>query len=626
MQLTGVELSFATLDALNVAVASDLQLTAYDNSSGVPVLVGTAIAHGTVVPGDSMPSGKLSFNSANGPFDTIRIELPNLPEGAQKFLMDDLIVSPGGNFGGSLTLANPNWNITLTDYGYSDFLLDNTPGFIGREYLSGEWGSAVAYTRPNGNAVPPTWMEPDFMFPDWKTNSDFHVVEGIHVVGTNLDGLPIARSVIANDDLQITLRFEMIDTVTGTPMGVNAASSATAPKSVNSNRYVMSQTFSVKNLGASAISNVQLFQLLHGFTSQRGVYDNRSYPGKLSAYRYDATLAGIDETSVGADGASTTGLEDYIAFHSSIPPTAFEIGAYGIENNGVDDHSSGKPSDGVHLSIEDNWAGPPFLARKNRDYFAPATRWVSGGQRWQLGTIAAGQTVDMDIVLSLLTGTTVKITGGSNGNSTGGGSCNGGSQHVGGLDFEFEDIEDEGTFFGEYTEADDDELFEREDDGEFALPAFDTPDGTITQLWNLTYSGTHNGRITLKFHYNAALLPPGYDETKLTIRHFTNGQWEQMVGLVDTVNDIITVTTESLSPFALATPTANAIPKIAQSVTGPGTQQLQWVSDTTGWVLEQSTDLQTWTPSAHVINTVGNTSTVTLNAAGACCFYRLAHP
>src|SRR5512137_1619274 len=88
----------------------------------------------------------------------------------------------------TLVLANPNWNITLTDFGYSDFLLDNTPGFVGREYLSGEWGSAVGYTRGNGNIVAPKWMEPQFLFPDWKTNSDYHVVQGIHLVGTNIDG------------------------------------------------------------------------------------------------------------------------------------------------------------------------------------------------------------------------------------------------------------------------------------------------------------------------------------------------------------------------------------------------------------------------------------------------------
>ena len=129
-----------------------------------------------------------------------------------------------------MQLANPNWNITLTDFGYSDFLLDNTPGFEGREYLSGEWGGAVAYQR-SGHTQRPTWLEPNFMFPDWNTNSDFHVVTGIHLVGSNLDGLPIAESVISNGDLEITLRFEMVDTVTGTPMGVKPASAAGLPTS-----------------------------------------------------------------------------------------------------------------------------------------------------------------------------------------------------------------------------------------------------------------------------------------------------------------------------------------------------------------------------------------------------------
>ena len=78
----------------------------------------------------------------------------------------------------SLTVANPNWNITLTDFGYSDFLLDNTPGFEGREYLSGEWGAAVSYSV-GGLAVAPTWLEPKFLFPDWPTNSTFSVVSPI---------------------------------------------------------------------------------------------------------------------------------------------------------------------------------------------------------------------------------------------------------------------------------------------------------------------------------------------------------------------------------------------------------------------------------------------------------------
>ncbi|MFZ4768307.1 MAG: InlB B-repeat-containing protein, partial [Roseimicrobium sp.] len=378
--LTGVALTFATVEALDVLVPSNVQLSAYDSSNGEPVQVGTAIAHGTVHAGDSLPSGTLTFNSANGTFDSIRIELPSLPDGAQKFLIDDLVVSPGGSTGGMLTLANPNWNITLTDAGYSDFLLDNTPGFEGREYLSGEWGSAVAYSR-NGTQVSPTWIERQFSFPDWRTNSNFQVVEPIHLVGTNPDGLPIARSIIANNDLEITLRYEMVDTVSGTPMGLTPASSPSAPSFALSNRYVLNQTFTVRNISGAPVSNVQLFQLLHGITSQRGVFDNRAHAGRLGEYRYDVTLAGLDESSAG-EGSSTTGLEDRIAFHSKVAPSAFEIGAYGIEDSGLDDHALGKPSDGVHRSIEDNWFAAPYVTRQGRDTFAPAVRWVSGGQRW----------------------------------------------------------------------------------------------------------------------------------------------------------------------------------------------------------------------------------------------------
>ena len=622
--VTGVSIHFATVEDPSVSPASTLQLTAFDNTSGAPVLIGTAIAHGSTVAGDSLPSGTIVYNGGGQTFDSIRLELPGLPGGAPKFLIDDLVASPGGSTGGTMTLANPNWNITLSDFGYSDFCLDNTPGFVGREYLSGEWGSAIGYKR-NGTTVSPMWFEPNFLYPDWHTNSTFTVVQGIHLIGTNADGLPIAQSVFSNGDVQVTLTFEMIDTVVGTPMGVTAASAASGTNSINSNRYVLNQTFSIKNISGTSLTNVQLFQFLHGLTSQHGVYDSHPYPGKLNTYQYDVTLAGVDGGSAGAAGSSATGLEDYIGFHSKVAPSAFEIGAYGMEGNGVDDHVVGKPSDGVHLSIEDNWQTSPFLGRKNRDSFAPPTRWVSGGQRWELGSLADGQSATFDIMLSLLTGTTVTITGGGGNTHPGGGSCNGGSSHVGGADFEFEDINQEGTFFGNYSEADDTEMSEREGDGEFALPTFDKPNGNNTQLWNLKYTGTHTGLIHLTFHYNPALLPAGYDESKLTIRHFTNGAWEQLVGKVDTVAKTITVTTASLSPFALSVPTANAIPKISSTPTAGGNLQLNWTSDTTGWVLQESTDLITWTTSAQVVNTVGSTSTVSIASPGS-SFYRLAHP
>ncbi len=471
----------------------------------------------------------------------------------------------------------------------------------------------------------PKWLEPNFLYPDWATNSNFTVVQGIHLVGTNLDGLPIAESVIANNDLQITLRFEMVDTVTGTPMGITPASSTDAPKYVDSNRYVMNQTVTLKNISGGNITNLQLFQLLHGFISQRGQYDNRSYAGKLSQYQYDVTMSGVDAGAAGTQ-SSSIGLEDLIGFHSKIAPSAFELGHYGIEGNGIDDHSAGKPSDGVHLSIEDNWQNAPYLGRKNRDSFAPAQRWVSGAQRWELGSIADGQSVNFDIVLSLLTGTKVVVTGGGGGGTGGGGSCNGGSGHTGGVDFEFEDIDQEGTFFGEYSEADDDEMLEREDDGEFTTPAFELPNGTRRQRWNLTYSGTHTGSIKLKFAYNPALLPAGYDENQLVIYHFRNGQWEKLVCKVDPTTNTIEAITPSLSPFMLGVNDTVVKPDVQMSITTPGTLNVSWPDTFLGWQLQESTNLTTWTNSTRPITNDAGTNKVSIPASSGVKFFRLLRP
>ena len=442
----------------------------------------------------------------------------------------------------SHTVANPNWNITLTDYGYSDFLLDNTPGFEGREYLSGEWGAAVAYSV-GGNAVSPRWLEPNFLFPDWATNSDFHVVTPIAQTGLNADGLPIAQSVIANNDLRITLRFEMIDTVVGTPMGTKAASAGGDASFLHSNRYVMKQTATVLNISGSSITGLGFYQLLHGLSSQRGVFDNRPHAGILGEFHYDTTLSGVDPWSAGA-GTSSAGLEDYIGFHAINAPSAHEIGHYGIEGNGVDDHGLGKPSDGVHLSIENNWTGAPYDTRQGTDFFEPQKAWLAGAQRWELGTLAPNQSVSIDVLLSILTGTSVTPGTGS------GGGCNGGSSVPGGLDYEFEDVDSPGSCFTSFSRAEDAEIEIRVAQGEFDPFTFSTP-GKPAQLWEVEFDGTYTGSVNLTFGYDDTLLPPGFDEDTLVIHHFSGGIWQKLNSTVDTLLNKISVSTTDFGAFAL---------------------------------------------------------------------------
>lgn len=461
----------------------------------------------------------------------------------------------------TLVLGNPNWNITLTDYGYSDFLLDNTPGFEGREYLSGEWGAAVGYTS-GGTVVGPKWLDPQWSYPDWVTNSTFQVVSPIALTGAlNADGLPIAQSVIASNDLQITLRYEMLDTVTGTPMGGAPASTAGLGGSLMSGRYVLKQTYTIKNISGGTLSNVQFFQFLHGLQSQRGLYDNRAYAGSLSEFRYDVTQVGVDPWAVGpvVAGSTSAGLEDFIGFHSKVAPSGYEIGYYGIEGNGIDNHGAGKPSEGVHLSVENNWLSEPYLSRKDTDVFTPPQRWIAGTERWNLGSLAANASVTHEVLLSVRTGTKV-LTGTS---SSGG--CNGGSSEPGGLDYQFDTVSTEGSCFAGFSRANDAELATRIAAGEFDGFTFLTP-GSPAQVWDVTFSGAYSGPVVLSLAYDATLLPAGFDESTLAIHHFSGGAWQALPSTVDSLTHKIVVSTTTLGPFALGIDGAAATFQIDASV------------------------------------------------------------
>ncbi|WP_446808941.1 PEP-CTERM sorting domain-containing protein [Methylomonas sp. 2BW1-5-20] len=447
------------------------------------------------------------------------------------------------------TLSNPNWDISLTDAGYSDYLLDHTPGFVGREYLSGEWGAAIGYSKGN-TTVTPNWLEPNFSFPDWTTNSTFTTKTPTSITAYSADGLNSAieaKSVIANSDLQIDQTFRLVDTVTGTPMGVSAASSGSG-QSLLSNRYVLLQSYSITNTTTDTINNLQFFQLLHGLESQSGVFDNRNYAGAYSDYRYDITLNGVDTNSSG-------GQRDYIGFSSTLAPSAVEIGHYGIE--GVDDHAIGKPSVGTHLSIEAN-------NLNNQDNFAPANRWVAGAERWDLNNLAPGETKSLTVMLTLLTGWQVD----SNNNS---GSGNGGATEIGGLDYEFQGSHSDGQFFISYHQEDASSIQTLVNEGEIGAPTFPILGGKL-QLFNVDFEGEFQGLLKLTFGYDYNLLSD-IDESLLRVFHWkdSKGTWENLGGIVDPTHHTITVYTDSLSPFAVtAVPLPSAIWLFGSALVGFG--------------------------------------------------------
>jgi len=289
-------------------------------------------------------------------------------------------------------LFNPHWSIVIDDYGYSDLAFDQRPGFEGREYLSGEWAAAIAYTE-DGFLIQPTWLNPIFIFPDWDSNSDFGAETGIALSGqTNAWGFPIYRSVIANSPLRIGIESEMIDTTNGIPQGMAPRTAATG-SNVVSDRYVFRQTFSITNISSVTLTSVKFFKFLHSLEATSALYDDRAYPGTFNGHRYVISQKGVSGGFT-FPGFTPVMHSDVVGLHASLPPNAWEVGYYGMEP--FDDHITEKPSVGVHLSVEAD-------ALSGVDDFAPAEKWVSGAVRQAIGTLAPNASTTLEYLMTVRT-------------------------------------------------------------------------------------------------------------------------------------------------------------------------------------------------------------------------------
>ena len=294
-------------------------------------------------------------------------------------------------------ISNPEWSILLTSFGYADILLDDAGPNPDRELLSGEWGAAIGYTYDSGVGPMtrlPIWLEPMFVFPDWITNSDFAITIAFRSTGNvNGDGFTIYESEVANSEVRVHIFYEFLDSGTGIKQGTEPASSLGVGSAVDSSRYILRQTYEITNISGVTLTNVNLYQFLHGLNSTSAVYDNRFYGGPFGEYQYD-----IFEKGESFDLVSELFFEDIVTFHMSWEPTAWEVGHYGKLS--VDDHVIGKPSVGVHHSVEAD-------ALDGTDLFAPPTPdnlWVSGAQRQLLPDLAPGESTTIDVLLSINAG------------------------------------------------------------------------------------------------------------------------------------------------------------------------------------------------------------------------------
>lgn len=286
--------------------------------------------------------------------------------------------------------SSPIWYINQTDAGYSDYIIQTAGAFPQNaihEFVSGEWGAAIGYDGIETRLPAPQktmWLEPEWTYPTWTTNSAFTVDSpGTFPFDSDGDGLPEGSAVISNGDVEVTLGWDFVDTVDGTPMGRGGGSS------IRSNRYVMLVTYAIKNLTSTTMTGVRFYQFLHGHPANderpevRAVYDTGFYTGPFQDFRYDVTEY---STNTGDTLGEPTGcmFQDHIGFSTEIAPADWGLGSFSGHGD--------RPATGLHVDVENDTLG-------NQTSLGPDE--AAGATRIDVGSIAPGASSSVRVLLSI---------------------------------------------------------------------------------------------------------------------------------------------------------------------------------------------------------------------------------
>lgn len=259
--------------------------------------------------------------------------------------------------------ANAHWQVQLTSFGYSDFVIwqlapfpRRDPGDPGapapiHEMFSGEWAFAVYY---GGQLV---WLEPCHVYPDWRTNSNFVVVTPIQFPGdSDGDGLLEGFSVIENPDLRIRIDYDFeIATdgnVFGVAMGLGAKGTAQDPYRL-SNRYVLRQTFTMENISGETLFSVGLAGMVaaHPANDEAGVssaaYDENFYSvGGFTEFFWDASTRAVNSGLTDGDPTGSQ-FDDVVNFSTDATPLGWDLDTYRGHSFG----DAGLPTDPQQASM-----------------------------------------------------------------------------------------------------------------------------------------------------------------------------------------------------------------------------------------------------------------------------------
>ena len=342
-------------------------------------------------------------------------------------------------------ITTPIWRMQLTSFGYSDIFWEHKPHWLRYwpytyawfwdEVLSGEWVAAVYYDEipspaidsgPNAGAPQVMWLEPNFIYPNWTTNSNFWVVTPITTWNRGELPLPYMDtgfSSISNGQVQIDIDYLVHDDWTA--MGRCGTWFWPWRNYVWSDRYILQQIYTIKNIADSTLNDLEFFQFLHGHPGTHEmfgwwgdweVYDpvQHTWPAfdTWGNYHYDITQWGRKYlyTWPWPYLYGWWWGYDYVGFHSQTAPSAgrspwpWGLGDYS-------GHAPGKPAaPGVHWDVErDNLdpvppqpSGPGTPCVLYPTTYPIYGRQVAGAETWLLAPeLAPADSVVHDVLLSI---------------------------------------------------------------------------------------------------------------------------------------------------------------------------------------------------------------------------------
>jgi hypothetical protein len=235
------------------------------------------------------------------------------------------------------------------------------------ETLSGEWAAAIYYNGIHNNKA--NWLETYFRFPYWHPDTNFREDANFYynqdipqwqswrVWNNHLN----AQSRVYDPNIQITIDYRITDLGAdgnvAIPFYPQNYSDSNVPY-VESDRYLLIQTYNIKNTTQQNMTGVEFYQMLVGLveypfgnTTKSSTYSYKKFPGLLKGYNYAITQWNYGDPNNPQDHV------DWISFASNIEPTWIENGFY--------DWSPypGKPNPpGTHWNIENcNLNGSPAV-------------------------------------------------------------------------------------------------------------------------------------------------------------------------------------------------------------------------------------------------------------------------